>query len=532
MVNQVLATEYGNLGSSAPNYHLAELVTIEKLKTSIVEIIECCDLDSRSSCSFCFPSDEEVDDFLLAQEFNLIDIDIKVSLSSLVRKGSRSSAGLVVDYSGLSISHEDNEIDLKQIIENNISSFLSPEDTPLFYIVDNSSLCNGIYEQVFNDLFENLPHLGGVVYIRDKLTDVDELYLKSFGIVNAEIEEANIHSIGELEENSANGVNSFEELIDVLKEAEDSLIINGFNSIEDRIHMIRGIYYGTTWSMDYSQMNSETRNKGFNSYTFSSMPLDPRPYIGDQLFNILFNSPEVIYEGRGIDWGHVVIGLDARRKRISRNMNFFLHESSGLELCTWVGDLGGGAGKLAWERVQNPNKRALSKFSSNSHFGGWINLEGNVGAYLVGRDENVIWDAPKISLSDDDYLADALAAYLSNDNMDWEKRSVLFLNMIGGQSDENIELIAAKIEDFGENYLLARALDGADIDMYEASSHLKGASIEIAKIFVDALVNADSKIKGALDLTPTPKGQPYVKYRLAKKSIELKDKLKEWIKNN
>ena len=121
---------------------------------------------------------------------------------------------------------------------------------------------------------------------------------------------------------------------------------------------------------------------------------------------------------------------------------------------------------------------------------------------------------------------------IDDENGDWDNRAQLFLKMIGGNSinDATIDYIADKIASFGEIYLIQRKKEGESFSMLEATSHLNGASKEIAKIFVHTLQNSSS-LSASLDPDPTPKGEPYKKYKIAKKADEIKQKLKDWIKN-
>ena len=68
-----------------------------------------------------------------------------------------------------------------------------------------------------------------------------------------------------------------------------------------------------------------------------------------------------------------------------------LHKGgSGLEIVAWLGDLGGGAGKLAIDRVGKPKKtvEVTSKNRSSDH-GVSINLEADIGTYVITRDPHV-----------------------------------------------------------------------------------------------------------------------------------------------
>lgn len=85
----------------------------------------------------------------------------------------------------------------------------------------------------------------------------------------------------------------FNQLIDYVREAEQKLIENGYKDVDERIHIIRGIYYGTPWSVDYSVEGNRFRNGMFNRYTYSKEPDDPRKVLGQTLFKNLFESAEV-----------------------------------------------------------------------------------------------------------------------------------------------------------------------------------------------------------------------------------------------
>ncbi|MEM6320365.1 MAG: PKD domain-containing protein [Bacteroidota bacterium] len=512
-------------------------IIVNKIGTYYVTVTD--ENGCTETASVSVKGKNQILEILTSLEFEKIDIPVKVNGPISFRDNvdaNRRTLEIVTDLAKLELTHEGRPFDIKSLIEHNLPKDLPENTTPHFFVVSNNDIC-GIdfsFDEMFNSLLRNLPHLGGIIFIQDLVDESldDEIYLFVLGGYSDEM--TNNFAIGDLIESYQGGATSFQDLINTVRRAEELLIQSGMNSIEDRIKTIRGIYYGTEWSMDFSQMQSHNRNAGFNAYTASdSGPINPEAILGSQLFNKLFNSPEVRDGNKGVDWGHVIIGMDARLSSRSRSINFPLHEETGLEICTWVGDLGGGAGKLAWERVNNPGRRAISKFNT-SHFGGWINLEGDIGGYLVARDENLL-GAPSLNLNDDDFIAEALESYLSeNNNEDWRKRGPLFYRMItqGRDIQPSIDYLANKIEDFAENYLIIRGFDGSDIDLYEASSHLKGASVEIATIFVHALRNSGgSRIRGTLDISPTQRGEPYYKYKSLKRAAAFKEKLKEWMRN-
>lgn len=536
-----------NYSGSPSDYAIAEKTTMNRLKMIIEEIVHCCDPGNRTSCSFCIPSDNTIKDFLKSDEYNQLPIpNLKVSgfltnaRKDEINNGNRSSTDYVTDLAKLELSIGNNTVDLKEILEPRIASLANEYSfNPKVYIVKNSNTCDNSQINAIAELNNNLPNLGIIIYIQDfeKADTTDFIHVKFYGT----FPDPNIigASAGEGESSVAGGATNFEDLINLVREAEQKLIESGHSSIEERIKILRGIFYGTTWSMDFGQESSSARNNGFNAYLYSSSPIDPRPILGTELFEKLKKSPEVKSGNKGVDFGHIMIGLESRLSYLSSETNFPLHEASGLEIVTWIGDLGGGAGMLAHQRVTNPTTRAKSKFTNENNFGGWLNIEGDIAAYLVAKDKNTIFSPPDVRLKDNEFIADALKDYLVDDiGGDWTNRVSIFKKMIGGDVDDTklTNHLADKIEDFAENYLIIRKGSNPNINLHESSAHLKGASKEVAEIFVHILNQPCSdriSISGK-DPNPTPKGKHYIKYgpsKETKKKMEdlLKD-IEKWIK--
>jgi hypothetical protein len=80
------------------------------------------------------------------------------------------------------------------------------------------------------------------------------------------------------------------------------------------------------WSLDYkvegkrTELGARIRNLGFLTYTAGNVPADPRPAIGTELFNDLQNSQSIVDGGRGIDIGHMLIGIETRNSVAMRNV--------------------------------------------------------------------------------------------------------------------------------------------------------------------------------------------------------------------
>ena len=329
------------------------------------------------------------------------------------------------------------------------------------------------------------------------------------------------------------------QLITLVKDAEAMLIKNGYDDMGDRISIIRGIYYGTLWSLDYSTEKSKTRNKGFNIYTGSSVVADARTVLicsegcEAELFKSLFDSAEVFESSsKAIDFGHLIIGLDSRRNWVSRNTPIPTQGGTGLELNTWIGDLGGGTANLSRQRISNPQKRAINLFPIGGHsYGAMVNLEGDVAAYVVGMDEN---QPDKISDATDNFktIHEALQDYFDKK---WNKRTFYFLAMLGAEVSGNkitfikndlISQCATKFEDFAESYNTIRNPE----EMIEASNYYNPISEEVSTIFIDALIyvvsNPQEMITARIDPNPNPKVET-IKSKVTKKAIELYEEIKK-----
>jgi hypothetical protein len=297
---------------------------------------------------------------------------------------------------------------------------------------------------------------------------------------------------------------SFPAFIDLMREAETRLSAAGYTSVEDRIHVLRGIYYGTTWSADYGVEHSPVRNAGFQVYTASTTPDDPRPHLNCGLFEALRDSQDLIDGRRRVDVGHLIIGLDARRSWTARNVNIPTQGGTGLDISTWLGDLGGGAGMLAFRRVSVPTTNAMTMFRGTD-FGGPINLEGDIAGFVVARDTSTTPSEPVgLKFAGSSTIADALAGYLlpttsGATSSEWNNRCRTFMQMKGATFNTSgaltnrttlISLFKGQIEQFACWYLVNRLRQSGRLSLSTlrtASLYISGASEEIATIFVDAL---------------------------------------------
>jgi hypothetical protein len=323
---------------------------------------------------------------------------------------------------------------------------------------------------------------------------------------------------------------SFDDLIALVADAEDALSKSGITSVKDQIHALRGIYYGTLWSLDYAGTpdspgeKSLTRNEGFNHFTrpsasdvASTVPPDVRAILCCGLFEALYNNQDWHDDAtqRAIDFGHVVIGLDARFDSAALNANVTYEAKvmgftvktvdmggSGFEVVTWLGDLGGGAGSLS--RIRGDGAPASGDILSyvfakeppgNSDYGGFINLEGDVGAAVIASGSSTALGTPTAAR-----LSDALRDYLTP-GAAWDSRAKAFLSMYGATFDASgvltnrdtlVRGYAQKVAAFACNYIASRVNDKRiTLDKGKAAAfHVVGVANEVAAVFIDTLVAA------------------------------------------
>lgn len=350
---------------------------------------------------------------------------------------------------------------------------------------------------------------------------------------------------------------SFSELIEIVKAAEQKLKAAG-QDVKTRIKTLRGIFYGTTWSFDFVKAEgSAMRNLGFTYFLYGSgamttannalqqvlgsqdkvepaaayVPMNPQVILGPKLFDAIRNSYEVTNaDGRKVDVGHLVIGLEARLSKDKSQetqqvvdprdlTNIFSTPKqmggTGLELTTWVGDLGGGTALLAQTRVTSPNANAKIAFQDLHSYGAQVNLEGDVAAFLVGLPD--LSSTPYgLTIDETAGIAGAMEAYLSpaKSGDKWNARAKRFLSLYGGQFDESNNLTnrasiligcADKLKNFAVFYKETRLKDEVNLkqsankltkeqqakvdeQMTAIAEKIPGAANEVATLFVDALI--------------------------------------------
>jgi hypothetical protein len=545
----------GNLqGSLNEVEKVSELIgLILTLKSIIIKIVECDCSGLRSGEGCNLSSDDLIDGWLKKEGFVKIETSLKIAGEATLKQNGNNSRDEEIVYDFTNFEYNDASgfpVDIISKLDEFVVTNELLNSTPQIYLIKNENISDGTYSVIDSISKERLPSLTMILYVQKSSfndTDIDlwlriEGGIKEYFPLSLSPEEGFMGSGG--------GAKNFNELINVVREVESKLIGGGHTSIKERIEIIRGIFYGKTWSMDRSQSyGSDMRSNGFKTFLCNpTTPLDPRTLLGTTLFNKIKNSAEVIDGNNGVDFGHIIIGLEARLNFCSSKINIICHESTGLEISTWIGDLGGGSGILAQKRIANPSTRAKTIYAnSNSDFGGWLNMEGDMAAYLVARDKSKSETVPTVSLTNDDYIADALKNYLIPQPpyvFDWSNRTKLFLGMIGGKFSGNnlanksklIEEVADDIEDFSENYMVLKVGMQNFDKLYVMSKNFEPCSKEIAQLFIEGLIQTSNNTMhhfsiGSFDPNPLPSAESYSKYKALINSKEIYAKMKSWLSN-
>jgi hypothetical protein len=347
---------------------------------------------------------------------------------------------------------------------------------------------------------------------------------------------------------------SFAALVTLIKSAETKLKAAGQN-VMTRLKTLRGIYYGTTWSFDFVKAEgSAMRNLGFTYFLYGRdammtsnnmfqkafgdeskvepdpkyIPMNPQAILGPKLFEALRNSYEVTNaDGRKVDVGHLIIGLEARLSKggqetaeLTDPRGIFSPDpmgGTGLELTTWVGDLGGGTALVAQKRTSAPDTDARLAFADQHSYGAQINLEGDVAAFLVGLPVQSTTPYGLI-IDETTGVGGALDAYLTpaSPGQAWNERAKRFLTLYNAKFDATNNLtnrstvvvtFAEKLRRFAYFYKETRLKDEANKkqsvnkltseqekavnkQMEQVGAKIPGAANEVATLFVDALAKS------------------------------------------
>jgi DNA segregation ATPase FtsK/SpoIIIE-like protein len=237
------------------------------------------------------------------------------------------------------------------------------------------------------------------------------------------------------------------EYIGLVAKAEAKLEQAGIDP-ETRIHMLASVYYGAPWSKDFQVEHSAGRNILFGQWVDRPYLVsdDPRGIIGQALFKDLQASQDV----GGIDMGHMFIGLDARMRASSRDGNAVGLQASGLDLVTWVGDLGAGTARFAFDRARGLND--VERYFHGTDYGAESNLEGDIAAYLVGSDKTNRLEAPALPSG---RVAPALSSYFG-DVKNWQSRKKHFFKILSSTVKGPGDGLPDRVASFAQLYYATR----------------------------------------------------------------------------
>jgi hypothetical protein len=204
----------------------------------------------------------------------------------------------------------------------------------------------------------------------------------------------------------------------------------------------------------------------------------------------------------GVDFGHVLIGLNARLSSVAREETAPLHGAPGsgpigLEIVTWVGDLGGAAARVALNRVVAP-EADVARYFRGTDYGAASNLEGDISAYTVASPAGASGAVGPLTLTATGSIADAIEAHFMTTG-GRQSSCYKFVMVQGARFDGSTFLnrptleaaMAVKLALFGQlymvNYLRQRnRLDWSRI--VRARQELPKASVDVARRFVDWLL--------------------------------------------
>ncbi|WP_257305306.1 hypothetical protein [Geothrix campi] len=283
----------------------------------------------------------------------------------------------------------------------------------------------------------------------------------------------------------------------LLHEAADRLQRQGLGPYQ-RIRTLRGLYYGTAHSLDFERRGSRLRNWGFNLYLQAAPPADPTSVLGPALARALKDSAVVWHRDRWVDVGHILVGLEARTRLTVSRLPLWGQGGTGLELGTWLGDLGGAAGLLVLRRLEDPAARAVPLLFSEQTYDLRPNLEGDVAGYLVARNPAAGDRLSRVQAPSFVSVARALEDYAREP--DWADRWARFARLLGAppglragsllRRQELLARVRRQTLRFAACYLLYRLRHLGRLSratLFEASRHVEGAATELAELFLAVL---------------------------------------------
>jgi hypothetical protein len=194
--------------------------------------------------------------------------------------------------------------------------------------------------------------------------------------------------------------------------------------------------------------------------------------------------------------GHVLIGLHARAHLSSRRVILPHFGARGIEIVTWVGDLGGATARVALDRVGD-RRASVERYFQGNDYGAASNLEGDVAAYVIADAGEDRVSEPQFPDTAPD-VATAVLNYFEGSAFSGRHRR--FLELQGGvfagsrltNQAEVEETIANRLAGFAprymDNYLREHPRGHGQAQRDRATANIPRASRDVAHHFVEWLI--------------------------------------------
>ncbi|MCM8920178.1 MAG: hypothetical protein LC540_08885 [Candidatus Thiodiazotropha sp.] len=173
---------------------------------------------------------------------------------------------------------------------------------------------------------------------------------------------------------------NMDEYLFMVRCMEDKLGLGTTAQARTVLSVLRQIYYGNAgWSQNQNPIwNSVIQNRRWQPGT------DPRPLLGNTLFNALQNSQNNI---EGTDMGHLMTGLDAmlNPQFVEIRMGRFGFETGipNEEWATWAGDVGSAVGHFSLDTLYGTIAANATHSDYFQRFAGDDDLLGNMDAFAL-----------------------------------------------------------------------------------------------------------------------------------------------------
>lgn len=272
------------------------------------------------------------------------------------------------------------------------------------------------------------------------------------------------------------------------------------------LSLLRQIYYGSPgWSLPSGH------NPVWDDVVTAqpwSPGTDPGPMLGKKLFEALRASQTIQQNGKPIDLGHLLTGMDAARTpdRVSHVGRFSLPTNMrNHEWATWAGDVGSAAAMsvVCTSQMTFPNNDARYFTAGASD----EDLDGDIDAYAMWAALN--HGTPDVALRLDMTLSDALLDYYRTTKTIPAKgrasRYEVFVNFYGGEAKGGVigkpaqlhARLAPSILDFALLYFgneMKKGLSGHPPDYCDGTPAptAPGRTVDAIGLLADVVVAADT----------------------------------------